>query len=498
MSSSPLPTMESPATRVSQRPGYHFLPPANWMNDPNGLIRWNGVYHMFYQYNPEGAFWKAPHWGHATSTDLVHWNDLPIALAPEVGGYDEQGCWSGCAVDNNGVPTIIYTGVSNGQQRPCLATSHDGMNTWQKYDGNPIIAAPPDLNLIAFRGDVAFRDHAVWREDGHWLQLIGAGIRGEGGTALLYDSPDLINWTFLHPLHVGDLRQSEPVATGLMWECPQLVQFGDQHGLIVSVYDGTTRYTIGMTGTYADQQFTPKNVQKIDYGDNYFYAPQSLIEPDGRVLMWGWLQEGRSGEAQREAGWSGVMSLPREVSVASDGTWRFAPARELVALRTNPRTMGATAIDDTVVALPQVEGAMLELHAVIDPGTATTCGIGVRCSPDQAERTFVVYNRNENWIGINAVQASHDPAANNEVRGGPFTLAPNEPLDLRIFVDQSVIEVFANGRACLTGRVYPTRDDSVCVVAVASGGAATLTHLDAWTLRSIWDERRALPSHVSA
>ena len=118
------------ATNDPHRPVYHFLPPANWLNDPNGLIQWNDQYHLFYQYNPHGPFHATIHWGHAVSEDLVHWQHLPIALAPEPGTADEDGCWSGCAVDNEGVPTLIYSGNRDRVQRPCLATSTDDLLTW--------------------------------------------------------------------------------------------------------------------------------------------------------------------------------------------------------------------------------------------------------------------------------------------------------------------------------------------------------------------------------
>src|SRR5215210_4631866 len=107
------------------RPRYHFLPPSNWLNDPSGLIQWRGQYHLFYQFNPNGAFSATKHWGHAVSSDLVHWSDLPIALTPMPGTADEDGCYSGCAVVNRGVPTLAYTGVRAGRQRPCIAVSRD-------------------------------------------------------------------------------------------------------------------------------------------------------------------------------------------------------------------------------------------------------------------------------------------------------------------------------------------------------------------------------------
>src|SRR5918911_968679 len=120
----------------AHRPQFHFLPPANWMNDPNGLIQCRGQYHLFYQYNPHAPVHGNIHWGHAVSDDLAHWRHLPIALAPTPGGPDAGGCWSGCAIVQDGVPTLIYTGYVEGVQCPCLATSDDELITWDKYEHN--------------------------------------------------------------------------------------------------------------------------------------------------------------------------------------------------------------------------------------------------------------------------------------------------------------------------------------------------------------------------
>ena len=158
-----------------QRPRFHLMPPANWMNDPNGLIHWQGTYHLFYQYNPNGPFWGTIQWGHAISPDLVHWTHLPVALAPTPGSYDADGCFSGCAVDHDGVPTIIYTGVRDGQQSTCVAVGDADLRTWRKYPGNPVIAAPPaGLNVLGFR------DHSVWRE-GDASAAVAGGTVETGG-----------------------------------------------------------------------------------------------------------------------------------------------------------------------------------------------------------------------------------------------------------------------------------------------------------------------------
>src|SRR5512143_2626508 len=147
METLPLPNPPGPDSADRHRPRFHFLPERNWMNDPNGLIQWKGQYHLFYQYNPNGPFHGTIHWGHAVSGDLVHWAHLPVALAPTPDGPDKDGCWSGCAVDNGGVPTLIYTGVH--PQTQCLAWSDDDLLTWKKHAGNPVLPAPPPQLALA-------------------------------------------------------------------------------------------------------------------------------------------------------------------------------------------------------------------------------------------------------------------------------------------------------------------------------------------------------------
>ena len=301
------------------------------MNDPNGLIRWHGHYHLFYQYNPAGTDGPGQaciHWGHAVSDDLVHWRDLPLALAPTVGSPDEDGCWSGCAVDHDGVPTIVYSGNRQGRQRTCLARSHDDLLTWEKDPRNPVIAEwPAGLDLVACR------DPAVWRDGDEWYQLLGAGIRGTGGAALLYRSHDLVTWEYLHPLLTGERARIAPVDLGTMWECPGLVSLSGRSLFFCSPEDERRPYRpVAFTGDVVDLRFAPERASVLDHG-NSFYAPQATIDEGGRRLLWGWLREARDAEAQRAAGWSGVMSLPRVLSLLPDGALGVEPAAELTALR---------------------------------------------------------------------------------------------------------------------------------------------------------------------
>jgi beta-fructofuranosidase len=471
------------------RPRYHYLPAANWLNDPNGLIHWKGKYHMFYQYNPNGPFHGTIHWGHTVSSDLVHWADLPIALAPTPDSPDAEGCYSGCAVDHNGVPTFIYSGHNRANpgafELPCLATGDDELLAWTKYAENPVIAGPPeDLDVIAFR------DHCVWKADDAWYQVIGSGVTGVGGTALLYRSQDLVRWEYVHPICIGDLTKTEPLWTGSMWECPDLFPLGDKHVLIVSVWDNHhTHYPIYFVGDYTAHTFTPQLPHMLDYGPS-FYAPQSLRDAAGRRIMFGWLREERAAEAQRAAGWSGVMSLPRVLSIGPDGLLGVEPAPELAALRGKHAHWADIDLSPTSPdLLSDLRGDTLEIIAEFELGDDTEFGIKVRCSPDGAEQTAISYDSLRRRLAIDPQRSSGSDTAHRGVQGGQLELARDEPLRLHIFLDRSVVEVFANGRACVTSRIYPSRDDSLGVELFVQRGRARLTALDIWEMGSIWDGR---------
>lgn len=460
------------------------------MNDPNGLIYWKDAYHLFYQYVPGDPPWIQKHWGHATSSDLVHWIDLPTALAPTAEGPDQDGCFSGCAVDHDGVPTLIYTGVKGDRQLPCLATSSDDLITWQKYPGNPLIATPPvELDLFAFR------DHKVWKEGNIWYQLIGAGINGVGGTVLLYRSHNLLEWKFMHPFYTGDRNSTRPVWTGSMWECPDFFPLGGKNVLIVSVYDdsrfherayaGCLHYAVAIVGDYTDHTFTPLTQSILDYG-GYFYAPQTLLDLKGRRLQFGWLWEGRSEVAQWAAGWSGVMSLPRVLTLSTDTKLRFEPASELKQLRGTHQGLRNLFIPHTSrTQLEEIRGNCLEIQVELMLDEATEVGIGVLCSPDCVEQTLIRYDRVQELLHIDGQQSSLSEDVKRDIRSGTLALASDETLFLHIFLDRSVIEVFANYRLCMSSRVYPSRTDSRGVCVFARGGSARIKALDAWEMESI-------------
>lgn len=470
------------------RPRYHFMAPANWMNDPNGIIEWKGQYHLFYQHNPQAPVWDNMHWGHAVSGDLVHWRDLPIALAPTPGGPDADGCWSGCAVDDDGVPTLLYTGVKGDwtqphNQRVCVATSDDEMIQWRKCAANPVIAQPPPGMKIA-----GFRDPYVWREDGRWIMAIGAGIQDVGGAVLLYRSSDLINWEYLQPLCLGDARDRSGLWTGTVWEVPQLHSLGDKHVLLATIWDGDPLYSVYFTGDYHNYRFTPAPARKLDFGDRHFYAAHAIVDSQGRRLMWGFIGESRSSEAQQAAGWSGLMSLPRVLEMGADSQLLIKPAPEIEALRRQRRhfsdiPLSAASAEFRLEPLDRC----LEVAAEIDPGSAEECGFRVCASPDRQEETTIFYDAAGKRLGVDRRRSSllRESGVAADVQAGAFELKPGETLRLRVFVDCSVIEVYANDRACLTSRVYPSRADSR-YVSLYARGQASVKSLDLWRMRSIW------------
>jgi beta-fructofuranosidase len=462
------------------RPQFHFLPPANWMNDPDAPLYWNGKYHMFYQHNPNGAYWANMHWGHAVSDDMIHWKHLPIALAPTPGGPDKDGVFTGSAVIDNGVPTVVYTGV-----RPevvMIATSDNEMIHWTKFSGNPVISRPPGGAKV-----VGFRDPCVWKENDGWYMIVGTGIKGESGGALLFQSSDLRKWHYLDPLCTGKVKEKdEPglVAQSDMWECPDFFPLFGKHALIVST-KGKSPYFIGK---YTGRKFYPETEGHTDFGAGY--AAKTMTDATGRRIYWSWIRERRGKDAFSAAGWSGVMSLPHLLTLRSDSTLGIEPLPQLKTLRGAKIQIRNIDLrpgkDEPIKGAP---GDTIEILAEFELGNAQEIGLKVRASPDGGEYTVAGYDRVEEQLFTDTAQASLNPDTARAVQKGHFALGPTETLRLHIFLDGSVMEVFANGRACLTERMYPTQPDSLGLSVYARGGTARAKSIEIWPVRPISTNR---------
>lgn len=475
------------------RPVYHFLPPHNWMNDPHGLIEWQGQFHLFYQYNPHGPFHGTIHWGHAISDDLVHWRDLPIALAPEPGLYDQDGCWSGCAVIDNGLPTLFYTAVH--PQTVAAAVSHDDLLTWEKMPENPLIDGPPE-DIRSLAGG-HFRDPFILRHGDGWDMFMASKIEGQGGQILIYHSTDLRHWDYRGIFLSGDVNQTEPFWQGIMWECPNLLDYGDRQVLFLSAQAIPTDhlYAVYFTGNRVDDRFEPATSGVLVHGGS-FYAPQAMRLSDGRFLMFGWLHEGRSQQACLEAGWSGVHSLPLVLDLLPDGEVGVTPAQEIKRLRGDHWGENNIILSgEPEYIIPHVEGKALEIQVEFRPEPDADCGLKVLCSPGGEEQTRIVYKRESGQIFVEREHASLDQRADINPVTMPVSLAAGEPLQCRVFVDHSTVEVFVNDRLCLACRVYPTHDDSQGVRLFSRRGQTTVSEINIWQMAAIWPTSKIAGSY---
>lgn len=469
------------------RPLYHFVAPANWMNDPNGTFLWKGKYHLFYQYNPNGPYWGTIHWGHAVSSDLVHWEDLPVALAPSKNGPDQQGCWSGCVVDDNGVPTAFYTGLE--PQSVCLATGDDELKNWKQCDTPAISGPPPDLQLTGFPSitghpSADFRDPFVWRETDRWFMLIGAGLREQGGTALLYDSVDLRHWRYLRPILNGVIGTDCN-----MWECPVFLRSG-QHRVLLVCPHPEAKHVYWIAGQWRNGSLQEYRRDKLDWG-TYVYAPQCLHDSArDRYLLWTWIKEGRSIEVQHAAGWSGMLSLPKACSLDANGSLIIEPAPELASLRRESRSIvNERFTAATANPFAGFEGDCLEIDVELSFDEPAICHLCLRVSPDDAEQTTIAYNTSEKTLTVDCNRSSLDPEVDHPIVSAPLSPDQRDRLCFRVFLDRSVLEVFLAGERCITQRLYPSRENSLCLRFKVISGSAIIHRLCAWRLGPIWPNR---------
>lgn len=467
------------------RPQYHFLPKANWMNDPNGPIYWRGKYHMFCQYNPHAAVWGDMHWAHAISPDMVHWKHLPVALSPTSGGPDAGGCFTGTAVVDQGRVNVLYTGVrpapedqatiKNGAQSlletQCLAISNDPeLKTWTKLP-NPVIAAPP----AGFEVN-GFRDPSPWRQGDWWYTVLGSGIANRGGAVLLYRSKDLRKWDFLHILAQRDRSSANPVDPWEVWECPDFFPIGDRHVLIYSTL-GKSWWQSGKLDPDT-MLFHSDQSGILDYGA--YYAPKTQLDKAGNRILWGWVQETRPEAAYKAAGWAGMMSLPRVLTLAPGGRLRLQVAAEVNALRQNEQKLPITSDEQTnrqnlaAMKLNQCCGEILLLARRASEPYELTLD---RSSDDHSP-----------WLRIQ-YHPAHPDQVFIDARPVPVSFGTNEPLECRLHIDGSVIELVVNRQVAWTKRFYYSGSAPQALRMKWQGKTTNIAQLSIWQLSPISSDR---------
>ena len=334
----------------------HFQPEQGWINDPNGLCYFRGRYHAFCQHNPYAAAWGPMHWAHAVSDDLLHWEELPIALRPDAPYEDGGGCFSGSAVEKDGKLWLVYTSVSRERgQTQSVAVSEDGV-TFHKLAENPVLPQSP---LDPANRD--FRDPKVFPfPGGGWGMVCGAGVEGLA-SVLLFRSADLLRWEYQGPLFQS--RDFGPVP-----ECPDFFPLGDRWVLLFSRMDGERRAQF-VVGEFDGERFTPQSFQQPERGPD-FYAPQTFVDGRGRRLLLGWLFRWDR-QVPPGAVRAGALTLPRELSLEM-GRLRCAPVEEAAPYLTQDdpslsrqggrlRAMGE---DGPVLDLP--EGQVRQVQVLAD------------------------------------------------------------------------------------------------------------------------------------
>lgn len=444
------------------RPAFHLSTRVGWLNDPNGFAYYNGEYHLFYQYHPYNSHWGPMHWGHVVSSDLLHWRYLPAALAPDT-DYDRDGCFSGSAVSlDDGRQMLMYTGVvketqpdgsAREVQRQCIAIG-DGID-YEKYAGNPVLDEN-DLPEGGSRFD--FRDPRIWRApDGTFRCVAGNCTPDKDGRILLFSSEDGLKWKFEKTLISNNGR------FGRMWECPDFFELDGKQVLLISPQDMLPQGfeyhngngTVCIIGSYDKETdtFTEEKNQAIDYGID-FYAPQTVVTPDGRRIMIGWMQNWDTCNLHSpERSWFGQMSLPRELSV-KNGRLIQKPVRELEQMRTNKVSYENVEVSD-VIRLDGMKGRRIDMELTLRPaeGEELYRKFAVRFAQNDTCHTAVSFRPHESILKVDRKFSGSRRAIIHQRRS--LVNSENGRITMRIILDNFSVEIFVNnGEHVLSATLY--------------------------------------------
>ncbi len=457
-----------PNLSKDEQPMFHVTGGVGWINDPNGFSVYQGEYHLFYQYNPYDTKWGPMHWGHVKTTDFLHWDRLPCALAPGE-SCDKDGCFSGGAIElPDGRHLLMYTGVRNvrskngiveGFQTQCLAIG-DGLD-YHKVESNPVL---DEKDLPAGGSAIDFRDPKIFFADGRYQMVIGNRAADGSGSILLYESEDALHWSF------SSVLTSCHNQYGKMWECPDFFPLCGKYVLLVSTQNMTSmglefhpgNSTLCIIGDYdrAQKHLLRDNTQAIDYGTD-FYATQTLETPDGRRIMIAWMQSWESsGCKPGNLPFFGQMTLPRELSIR-DGRLIQNPVCELEACRTVKVSYRDVMITDET-NLQGVSGRFLDMTVTVRRGSKNQMYryFKINVAKDGERVTSIRHKPENNTI---RVDRSRSGFPHDIVNVRDFPIAAKDELKLRIVLDRYSLELFVNdGEQAASFVIYtPITADSI-------------------------------------
>ncbi|MDA0838766.1 MAG: glycoside hydrolase family 32 protein [Planctomycetota bacterium] len=468
------------------RPAYHFVNPEGRLNDPNGLCFWQGRFHLFYQaYPPEDP---RQHWGHAFSEDLVHWQDLPLAIFPGI----EEKCFSGSTFVEEDRVIAMYHGTGAGNM---VAVSDDPLLlNWEKIPGNPVV---PMIDTDSDGRPYRVYDPCIWSEKDGYFSLSGTYVDGPmfgdcRAMPHLFFSQDMSRWSYCGPFVEGDIftQPGEDCAVPYFWP------IGNKHILIFASHQRGSQYLLG------DYDRVQHRFHSFAHGRFNFgpIAPGGVHAPSATP-------DGRGGiyvihninAAKPTAGWDHIMSVVRRLTLREDLSLGIEPVGAIESLRGSHHRVKQTALPaNEEIVIDAVEGNVMEIEAVIETRDTREICLRVLRSPGAEEHTDIKFYRNGHFRSARGgQQAQRDALVMDSSRSSlapdilarppeiaPFDLGKSEVLKLRVFIDRSVVEVFANSRQCLALRVYPERKDSLGVSLRAQGREALLRSLDVWQMKS--------------
>ena len=499
------------------RPGYHFAIPEDIgvPGDPNGAFFAKGRYHLMYLYDrrdPSAPKGRKFCWGHISSHDLVHWRHHPDAIGP---GDGDGGCFSGGAfVDDDGTAYISYwrlpltkggvegTGIGIARSRdryyetwekmkvPTLDGTEWGILESKNETGNPLYLGNADPS------NIWKKDGVYYMEMGNLLVLNKYGraenspARYRGDWVDLFSSKDLINWQFVHRFYQRDVnntwtQESEDDMCPSFLPLPESPDGGNKSGKYLQLFISHNmgcQYYIGEYDTQGDL-FVPETHGRMSWVDSTFFAPEALIDSRGRQIMWAWLKDNPRDDIDKSIadGWTGVYGLPRVLWLGENKTLRIAPVPELQGLRYNEKKFdNVTVAEGTEVELGGINGRSCEITFSVDPKTARHVGVQVRTSADKSETTLLYYDANRKKLIFDSTKSGS--LGKTVVEEAPFEVSKGERLDLTVYVDNSVVEVFANNRQVITRRVYPEQENSDSVRLFCQGGSATFSDIKTWEM----------------
>jgi beta-fructofuranosidase len=443
------------------RPGYHFVVPEGIAVpfDPNGAIFWKGRYHLFYIFQDKrSGLRREHHWGHVSSTDLFHWRHHPTGLI--------DGMFSGnCFINKNGRPTMCYHQVGEGNAM--AVALDDELNEWKKLG----VITPQTQEGDKHHGKYRSWDPFGWVVGDTYYAISGGEHPGVAKSTTLDGDWKYTGDLFAHG--VEGVSLTEDVS------CADLFKLGGKDVLLGISHEIGCRYYIG---EWKDEQFYPKSHAQMSWEDDSFFAPESLVDDKGRRIMWAWILDGPGFDLRMDYGWSGTMSLPRVLTLGDDGLLRMDVPKEIEGLRyAAVKKEDLNIASDAELLLDDVAGNSLELVLDMESAEASSFGVKVCVSPDGQEETVIYYDVAEGKLKVDTRNSGPEDSPKT-VEAAPFKLKDGERLKLRVFVDKSVVEVFANGRQAVARRIYPSRTDSVGVRLFSVGGDTDIHSLEAYQM----------------